>query len=306
MLGIGTAMVYPTLLAAIGDVAHPTWRASSIGVYRFWRDLGYAAGALITGIAADALGMDAAMWLVAALTFGSGVIVAVRMREPRREPGHGLLVLRFESAAERQFTPEKAAKELQSYRRGRLGPTTRVLRDSVVDAGLNQGALLDIGGGVGALAFELLADGMSSALVLDASAAYVAAASEEAQRQGGRARVLQGDFVRMSETVPPADLVSLDRVVCCYPQYEPLLDQALRHAQRGLALSYPRDRWYVRAAVWFDNAKRARRSGFRMFVHPPSRIQRAIERARFVLIRRRVTLMWTMDVYMTRRRSSGT
>ena len=95
LLGIGTAMVYPTLLAAIGDVAHPTWRASSIGVYRFWRDLGYAAGALITGIAADALGMDAAMWLVAALTFGSGVIVAVRMREPHREPGHGLLVLRF-------------------------------------------------------------------------------------------------------------------------------------------------------------------------------------------------------------------
>jgi MFS family permease len=95
LLGIGTAMVYPTLLAAIGDVAHPTWRASSIGVYRFWRDLGYAAGALITGIASDALGMDAAMGLVAALTFGSGVIVAVRMRESRREPGHGLLVLRF-------------------------------------------------------------------------------------------------------------------------------------------------------------------------------------------------------------------
>jgi len=95
LLGIGTAMVYPTLLAAIGDVAHPTWRASSIGVYRFWRDLGYAAGALITGVAADALGMDAAMWLVAGLTFCSGVIVAVRMREPRREPGHGLLVLRF-------------------------------------------------------------------------------------------------------------------------------------------------------------------------------------------------------------------
>jgi len=95
LLGIGTAMVYPTLLAAIGDVAHPSWRASSIGVYRFWRDLGYAAGALITGIAADAFGMDAAMWLVALLTFCSGVIVAVRMRESRREPGHGLLVLRF-------------------------------------------------------------------------------------------------------------------------------------------------------------------------------------------------------------------
>jgi MFS family permease len=95
LLGVGTAMVYPTLLAAIGDVAHPTWRASSIGVYRLWRDLGYAAGALVTGVTADALGMGAAMWLVAALTFGSGIVVAVRMREPRRGTEHELLVLRF-------------------------------------------------------------------------------------------------------------------------------------------------------------------------------------------------------------------
>jgi MFS family permease len=81
LLGVGTAMVYPTLLAAIGDVAHPSWRASSVGVYRLWRDLGYAVGALLAGITADALGLPAAMWLVAAITFASGVLVAVRMRE---------------------------------------------------------------------------------------------------------------------------------------------------------------------------------------------------------------------------------
>ena len=81
LLGIGTAMVYPTLLAAIGDVAHPAWRASSVGVYRLWRDLGYAVGAVIAGVTADALGLAAAMWLVAALTFGSGLVVAIRMRE---------------------------------------------------------------------------------------------------------------------------------------------------------------------------------------------------------------------------------
>ena len=81
LLGVGTAMVYPTLLAAIGDVAHPSWRASSVGVYRLWRDLGYAIGALLAGITADALGLPAAMWIVAALTFASGVVVAVRMRE---------------------------------------------------------------------------------------------------------------------------------------------------------------------------------------------------------------------------------
>ena len=86
LLGIGTAMVYPTLLAAIGDVAHPAWRASSVGVYRLWRDLGYAIGALLAGITADAFGLPAAMWLIAGLTFGSGLIVAVRMRETLRAP----------------------------------------------------------------------------------------------------------------------------------------------------------------------------------------------------------------------------
>ncbi|MBK8240666.1 MAG: MFS transporter [Deltaproteobacteria bacterium] len=86
LLGVGTAMVYPTLLAAIGDVAHPSWRASSVGVYRLWRDLGYAIGALLAGVTADALGLPAAMWLVAALTFASGVVAALRMSETLRRP----------------------------------------------------------------------------------------------------------------------------------------------------------------------------------------------------------------------------
>jgi len=89
--GVGTAMVYPTLLAAIGDVAHPEWRASTMGVYRFWRDLGYAVGALISGIIADLLGMRAAIQVVAALTLLSGLHVAIRMRETLvRGPATGL------------------------------------------------------------------------------------------------------------------------------------------------------------------------------------------------------------------------
>jgi MFS family permease len=84
LLGIGTAMVYPTLLAAIGDNVNPAWRASTVGVYRLWRDLGYAIGAFLSGLVADRLGIASAMWLVAALTFLSGVIVAWRMRETRR------------------------------------------------------------------------------------------------------------------------------------------------------------------------------------------------------------------------------
>ncbi len=84
LLGLGTAMVYPTLLAAIGDVAHPSWRASAVGVYRLWRDMGYAVGALLAGIVADAFGLSAATLTIAGLTFASGVVIAVRMRETLR------------------------------------------------------------------------------------------------------------------------------------------------------------------------------------------------------------------------------
>jgi MFS family permease len=73
--GLGTAMVYSTLLAAIADDAHPTWRASSLGVYRFWRDLGYAIGALLSGLVADLMGLGTAIHLVAALTLASGLVV---------------------------------------------------------------------------------------------------------------------------------------------------------------------------------------------------------------------------------------
>jgi MFS family permease len=86
LLGVGTAMVYPTLLAAIGDIAHPTWRASAVGVYRLWRDLGYAVGALLAGVIADVFGLHAAMWFISALTFVSGTVSAVRMTETLSGP----------------------------------------------------------------------------------------------------------------------------------------------------------------------------------------------------------------------------
>ena len=81
LLGVGTAMVYPTLLAAIGDVAHPSWRAAAVGIYRLWRDAGFAVGALLAGLVADLAGLVAAVWVVAALTAASGLVVAIRMYE---------------------------------------------------------------------------------------------------------------------------------------------------------------------------------------------------------------------------------
>ncbi len=93
LLGVGTALVYPTLLAAIGDVAHPDWRATAVGVYRLWRDGGYAVGALASGLLADAWGIPTAIAAIAILTFLSGIMVATVMYEtlPARRTPHPAL-----------------------------------------------------------------------------------------------------------------------------------------------------------------------------------------------------------------------
>jgi predicted MFS family arabinose efflux permease len=83
---LGRPDVYPTLLAAIGDVAHPSWRASAVGVYRLWRDIGYAFGAVLAGVTADLLGLRSAIWVVAGMTLLSGLVVAIRMNEKRQVP----------------------------------------------------------------------------------------------------------------------------------------------------------------------------------------------------------------------------
>jgi magnesium-protoporphyrin O-methyltransferase len=205
--------------------------------------------------------------------------------------------------ADRQFTATKAAKELQAYRTGRLGATTRLLRDGIVQTGWNHGTLLDIGGGVGALTFELLDRGLTRAVVADASAAYATAAREEAARRNrtSSVEVVHGDILLLP--LGRASVVTLDRVVCCYPHYEPMLERAAQHAEHVVALSYPNDRWYVRVITWFENARRTRTSGFRTFVHPPDRMQRIVQRAGFELATRRSTFVWTIDVFV---RAAGT
>jgi len=213
----------------------------------------------------------------------------------------------FRDAADRQFTDAKAAKELKAYRQGRVGATTRAIRDAVVELGLNHGSLLDIGGGFGSLTFELLERGMSRATIVDASSSYIAAARDEAARRGRSPAIqmLHGDMMQFGDAVPDASLVTLDRVVCCYPTYAQLLQQAARHAKHALALSYPRHRWFVHLGMWLENVRRAKKTGFRTFVHPPHLLHRVILEAGFELVRRSTTVAWAIDVYSRREAGQG-
>ena len=207
----------------------------------------------------------------------------------------------FERAADQQFTEKKAAAELKRYRTKGPGPTTRLLQDGLAAAGGLNGTLLDIGSGVGALTFGLLERGIAHAIAIDASSAYTGVARQEAERLGraGAVQFIHGDFVTIASGLPVVTLVTLDRVVCCYPSSEPLLDAAVRHADRYLALSYPRDVWYVRLGMRIENAQRwLTRNSFRTFVHSPSQIDRLIRGAGFALSSRRETWMWSVDVYV--------
>jgi len=208
----------------------------------------------------------------------------------------------FGDTADQHFNAEKVAKELAQYRRKGPGPTTRGLRDGLVSAGFRQGTLLDIGGGLGILSLELLDAGFSRAIVVDASSAYLTGASAEAARRGRSTSTefVHGDFLAVAGQLAPANVVTLDRVVCCYPSYEPLLEHALHLAKAGFALSYPRDRWFVRLGIWLGNALRGRSGNpFRAFVHPPSEMIGIIEAAGFRLASRRRTPAWSSDVFVS-------
>jgi SAM-dependent methyltransferase len=209
----------------------------------------------------------------------------------------------FGDIAERQFTDRIARRDLKRYRQKGPGRTTRLLRDSIAASGVIDGLLLDVGSGIGALAFELLDRGLTHAVAIDASSSYIAAAREEAERRG-RANAIQfvhGDFLSVASQLPSASIVTLDRVVCCYPSFQPLLEEAMRHTDRCLAFSYPRDIWYLRAAVAIENdARRLTHNPFRAFVHPAAGMEQTITAAGFGLLSRSETWAWSTDVYVRR------
>ena len=211
------------------------------------------------------------------------------------------------AAIEAQFGARRAQRDLVAYRTKGPGRTTRLLRDAVVASGGPGETLLDVGAGIGPLTFELLERGARRAVSVEASAAAIAAGRDEAERRSRATDVewRHGDFVSLAGSVGEASTVLLDRVVCCYPGYVPLLEAAAVCARQRIGLSYPRDVWYVRLALWLENGLRALRGqAFRTFVHPPAEIERLIRAHGFMPAIRRTTAAWCVDVY-TRPRTSG-
>jgi tRNA1(Val) A37 N6-methylase TrmN6 len=213
----------------------------------------------------------------------------------------------FENSVDQQFGEKNARRQLRRYHRRGVGGTASMLLEGLVKAGLTDGTVLDVGAGIGSLTFELLEQGVRSAVVVEASAAYADVVASEAARRGrtSAVRVVRGDFLQVAGDVASAGIVTLDRVVCCYPRYAELLATAVGRSEHGFAFSYPRERWYMRATMAMANVFMRTKSGFRTFVHPEGDMRRLVEQAGFELVSHAHNMAWSADVF-TRRASPAT
>ncbi|MQA90203.1 MAG: methyltransferase domain-containing protein [Gemmatimonas sp.] len=201
---------------------------------------------------------------------------------------------------EKQFDAKWAARELRRFRR--RGPTrsTRLLVEAIAREDPKGATLLDIGGGVGAVQHLLIESGVRHAIDVDISRPYVEAARDEAERRGtiGRMRFLVADFLDVAETLEAADIVTLDRVICCYPEVEPLVRASAAHADRWLGLVYPRSSAPFRAAAAAANLIMfLRRSRFRAHVHDTSSVDSLIRSLGFEVRSVVRTLAWQVFLY---------
>ena len=174
-----------------------------------------------------------------------------------------------------EFDEKLAEQEARSYRRSGPQKSTRALADALAADDASGLTVLDIGGGVGALHHLLLERGAASAVDVDASGPYLTAARREAERLGlaDRVTLVHGDFVAVAGDVGPADLVGLDKVVCCYPDADALVSAAATRTRRRLGIVVPPDGRLSRLIVGIVNVwERIRRSAFRMHAHPHDEI----------------------------------
>jgi len=169
---------------------------------------------------------------------------------------------------------------LARYRKDGVAGTTRELIDAVAEGGVEGMTLLDIGGGLGGIQHALIDCGAVEAIHVDASSAYMRAAQEEADERNlaDNINFQKGDFVDIAEGIPSADIVTLDRVVCCYDDMEALVKLSAEKARRRYGLVFPRDLWLFRMFAPLANlVLRLRGSSFRMFLHSTERVEWIIQ-----------------------------
>ncbi len=204
---------------------------------------------------------------------------------------------------EQQFDKSTAEQAARDYQKGKVSQSTRFLIDAVKSFRLERFALLDIGGGIGVIPHELMEAGAARAVSVEASSAYLDAAVREADRLGRADQItfLHGNFVDLALEIEPADVVTLDRVLCCYHDMAALVERSSALARRLYAVVYPRDTWWVKGLfVFLDLALRLRRSAFRVFIHPTESVESILAKNQFAKRFHKNTFFWQVAVFEKR------
>ena len=202
---------------------------------------------------------------------------------------------------EKLFNEKYAQRELKRYQRKGPMKTTRLLIEAIRAEGVNDCSLLDIGGGIGAIQLELFEAGVKSATDVDAASAYLKTARDEAERRGFADRVEYrlGDFVEEADDIDPADIVTLDRVICCYPDMPRLVSLSAAKAGKIYGLVYPRLNFLMRFArpiINFHNL--IKRSPFRFYLHSPIEVDRILQDCGFIRRCQSRTPLWQIVVFV--------
>lgn len=199
-----------------------------------------------------------------------------------------------------QFDQKVVNKKLRQYRLKGPRKETKILINALKSLGIDGYTVLDVGGGFGALCFELLKAGVNSAVNVEASSAYVDDAREEAAKQGysDQLTLIQGDFVSIENQIKPADIVTLDKVICCYDDMSSLVQTSVKKAIKFYGVIYPRSKWWVKLVIWIENFfRKIRGNNFRVFVYSTKEVDRIVRENGFKKVFIRELIVWQIVVY---------
>ena len=205
-------------------------------------------------------------------------------------------------AVQHHFDDSFVEVRRERYKREGLEVATGILIDALKSLDLTDISLLDIGAGIGTIVRECIPRGIKRATLVESSPAYLAAAEDEARRFGyhDQVRFVEGDFVDLaaSDEIFDADLVTLDRVVCCYPDMERLISASVVTCNQWYAISYPSEQWYSKLDAAYTNFQRGRKGDpFRSFVHSEDRMDDIIRAGGFSRVFHKKTWMWRVSIY---------
>jgi hypothetical protein len=203
--------------------------------------------------------------------------------------------------ADRVFNAAWAQRELNEFRKHGPAKATQTLINVLKEAGVTGLSLLDIGGGIGAIQHTLASAGINRTIDVDASSAYLKIAQAEAQKLGyaDKAQYLHGDFVQLAPQIEPADIVTLDRVVCCYPDMHALVKLSSERAKRFYALIYPRDNIFLKYGIHVFNffSFVIWRSPFRTYIHSSHDVDAVIQDSGLKQLFHKNVGFWQVYVY---------